>query len=81
MSTMNVSLPESQRSFVDEQVTERGYASASEFIRDLIRKEQDREKLRTLLLEGANSPPAGIADAEYFERLRERVRNHERTQA
>ena len=78
MSTMNISLPESQKSFVDQQVIDRGYASSSEYIRDLIRKEQDRQRLRDLLLEGMNSPPAGVADAEYFNQLRERVRNHER---
>ena len=79
MSTMNISLPETQKSFVDRQVIDRGYASSSEFIRDLIRREQDRQQLRDLLLEGANSPPAGIADTEYFNQLRERVRNHERS--
>ena len=73
MSTMNVSLPESQKSFVDQQVAERGYVSSSEYIRDLIRKEQDRQKLRHLIMEGVNSPPAGIADEEYFERLRARM--------
>ena len=73
MSTMNISLPESQKSFVDRQVIERGYASSSEFIRDLIRKEQDRQKLRDLIMEGVDSPPAGIADEEYFERLRARI--------
>ncbi len=77
MSTMNVSLPESQKSFVDQQVAERGYASSSEYIRDLIRREQDTHKLRDLLIEGMNSPPAGVADAEYFEELRRRVREHE----
>ncbi len=77
MSTMNISLPESQRSFVDQQVADRGFVSCSEYIRDLIRKEQDVENFRSLLLAGANSPPAGVADAEYFEELRARVRQHE----
>ena len=79
MSTMNVSLPETQKSFVDQQVSERGYASSSEYIRDLIRREQDKQKLRELLLEGMNSPQAGVADAEYFNQLRERVRAYERS--
>ncbi len=72
MSTMNVSLPETQKSFVDQQVCERGYATTSEYIRDLIRREQDKQKLRDLLLEGMNSPRAGVADAEYFNQLRAR---------
>jgi antitoxin ParD1/3/4 len=45
----------------------------SEYVRELIRKEQDKQKLRDLLLEGANSPPAAPVDDSYFERLHERV--------
>jgi antitoxin ParD1/3/4 len=36
MSTMNVSLPESLKSFMDERVTVRGYDTSSEYVRDLI---------------------------------------------
>ena len=75
MSTMNISLPESLKSFVDDQVDTRGYGSASEYVRELIRRERDRQRLRELLLEGAASPPAGMADAAYFDRLRGRVRD------
>ena len=71
---MNISLPEALKAFVDDQVSVRGYSSSSEFVRELIRKEQDRQKLRGLLLEGAASPLTTIADADYFDRLRERVR-------
>ena len=72
MATMNVSLPDDLKSFVDEQVAGR-YSTSSEFIRELIRREQDKQKLRDLLLEGANSPPAGPADDAYFERLHRRI--------
>ena len=74
MSTMNISLPEGLKGFVDQQVSSRGYSSSSEYVRELIRKDQDRHALRGLLLEGASSPPAVTADAEYFDRLRDRVR-------
>lgn len=74
MSTMNISLPESLRSFVDEQVSSRGYGTSSEYVRELIRKDQDRQHLRNLLLEGAASAPAAVADASYFEGLRDQVR-------
>lgn len=74
MSTMNISLPEGLKDFVDEQVAERGYGSSSEYVRDLIRKDLDRRSLRALLIDGAASPPAGPADAAYFERLRARAR-------
>lgn len=74
MSTMNISLPENMKRFVDDQVSERGYSTSSEYVRELIRKDQDRQQLRGLLLEGAASAPTVPADADYFESLRERVR-------
>ena len=74
MSTMNVSLPETLKSFVDEQVNQRGYGTSSEYVRELIRRDQSRQQLRNLLLVGASSTPSAPADAAYFEGLRERVR-------
>ena len=76
MSTMNISLPESLKAFVDEQVSQRGYGTSSEYVRELIRKDQERQHLRGLLLEGAASAPAGPADASYFEGLRRRIGGH-----
>lgn len=40
MSTMNISLPESLKAFVDDQVSQRGYGTSSEYLRELIRKDQ-----------------------------------------
>ncbi len=74
MSTMSISLPEALKSFVDEQVSQRGYGTSSEYLRELIRKDQDRVQLRNLLLAGAASAPTAPADARYFEGLRHRVR-------
>ena len=74
MSTMNVSLPEALKDFVEDQVSARGYSTSSEYVRALIRKDQDRQRLRGLLLEGAASPQVATADADYFDRLRARVR-------
>ena len=74
MSTMNISLPETLKAFVDQQVSSRGYSSSSEYVRELIRKDQDRQHLRGLLLEGTASPPAVTANAAYFGQLRDRVR-------
>ena len=71
---MNISLPEALKSFVDDQVGARGYSTSSEYVRELIRKDQDRQRLRGILLEGAESPQAITADADYFDRLRGRVR-------
>ena len=76
MSTMNISLPETMKRFVDDQVSQRGYSTSSEYVRELIRKDQDRQHLRALLLAGAASAPVAPADADYFDSLRDRVRNN-----
>lgn len=76
MSTMNISLPDTLKSFVDEQVSQRGYGTSSEYVRELIRKDQERLQLRSLLLAGAASSPTASADGAYFDGLRNRVRQH-----
>ena len=73
MSTMNISLPETLKTFVDEQVSQRGYGTSSEYVRELIRKDHDRLHLRNLLLKGAGSKAAAPADKAYFDALRDRV--------
>lgn len=73
---MDISLPESLKSFVDEQVASRGFGTSSEYVRELIRKDLERQKLRGLLLEGAQSEPGPTANAAYFGALRKRTRGH-----
>ena len=73
MSTMNVSLPDELKSFVDERVGHGGFGSTSEYVRDLIRRDRERGHLRNLVLEGANSAPGVVADAAYFDALRQRI--------
>ena len=75
---MNISLPEGLKSFVDEQVASRGFGTSSEYVRELIRKDQDRLHLRGLLLKGGNSKPAAPANATYFASQRERVKHRAR---
>jgi antitoxin ParD1/3/4 len=75
MSTMNISLPEPLRAFVDQQVAAHGYGTSSAYMRELIRKDQDRQTLRNLLLEGVGSPLAGVADEAYFDGLRRGLKN------
>lgn len=70
MTTMNISLPETLKAFVDTQVSNGGYGTSSEYVRELIRKDQDRSRLRELLLDGARSEPVGEFDKTYFDRLR-----------
>ena len=58
MSSMNISLPDGLKAYVDSQVAEGRYASASEYIRDLIRADEKAKawaKLDALLIEGLDS--------------------------
>ncbi|MEJ2205891.1 MAG: type II toxin-antitoxin system ParD family antitoxin [Gemmatimonadota bacterium] len=74
MATMNISLPDALRDFVEQQVEERHYSTSSEYVRELIRREQERVHVRALLLSGLASEPDGPADDRYFEALRDRTR-------
>jgi antitoxin ParD1/3/4 len=74
MTTMNVSLPDELKSYIDEQVGGGTYGSTSEYVRDLIRRDRERQHLRRALLDGATSAPGPIADASYFASVRDRLR-------
>lgn len=55
MTTVTISLPESLKTFIDQQVSTKGYGNVSEFVRSLLREAQVREeesRLETLLVEG-----------------------------
>lgn len=47
-STLNISLPESQRLFVEEKIKNEGYSTISEYVRELIRQEQKKEELKEM---------------------------------
>ena len=71
MGTLNFSLPDQLRDWVEGQVAARGYGNTSEYVRELIRRE--RERLRALLLNGARSAPGPVADEAFFDGLRARA--------
>ncbi len=81
MTTMNISLPDAMKSFVDKQVSQCGYGTSSEYVRELIRKDQDRLHLRGLLLAGAKSTSTAPVTEAYFKGLRDRVRKTAKTRA
>ncbi len=61
MQTMNISLPDQLKDFVEGQVGSGRYSSVSEYVRDLIRDDEKRkaqEKLEALLVEGIQSGEA-----------------------
>ena len=82
MPTMNISLPESLRDFVERQVSTGGFGSSSEYMRDLIRRDQARsEKIAAMQArvdEARNSPDDTRTrrdlEAEGLRRARERAR-------
>jgi antitoxin ParD1/3/4 len=56
MATLNISMPDSMREWIDDQIEAGEYANASDYIRDLIRHDQrERERLRLALIEGEKS--------------------------
>ena len=73
MATMNISLPDPLKQFVDAQVEGGSYGTSSEYVRMLIRREQEREALREIILEGARSGPGKRVDDAYFDGLRARI--------
>ena len=76
MSTMNISLPNELKQFVDQRIQSEGYGSSSEYLRELIRRDRDRAQFRQYVLDGMQSPLQGCVDASYFESLRQRVQKH-----
>ena len=68
MQSMNISLPEPLKQSMDEQVTEGGYSSVSEYARELIRADEKRkaeEQLETLLLEGLQGEEAAFTREDW----------------
>ena len=75
MTSMNISLPETLKLFVEEQVSSGGYSTASEYLRELIREAQrrrDRRELESKLLAGLQSPTSEMT-ADDWTALRERI--------
>jgi antitoxin ParD1/3/4 len=72
ITTINVSLPRKLRADMERKIKRQAYASASEYVRDLIRKDlhaQAIEQVDQLLLEGLNSP-AQPYDEKWLQRLK-----------
>jgi antitoxin ParD1/3/4 len=68
MTTMNVSLPDDLKAFVDDRVAQEGYGSVSEYFRDLIREAQRREarlELEAKLAEGLQGPPTRMTRKDW----------------
>ena len=75
-ATMNISLPETLKEYVKERVREGSYSNPSDYIRALIRTDQERaaeRRLEALLLEGLASGEPSPLDAEDFQAIKSEV--------
>jgi antitoxin ParD1/3/4 len=73
MTTMNISLPEEMKAFIEAQMATEGYASASEYLRTLIREAQKRQAKQALeaqFHEALESGPATPMTKEDWAALR-----------
>jgi len=80
MPTMNISLPENLKDFVESQVQSGDYSSVSEFMRTLVRREQkdrEREQLELRILDGLGSGDAVEVTPEMWNQLRQRLRGRD----
>ncbi|MDN5925093.1 MAG: type II toxin-antitoxin system ParD family antitoxin [Xanthomonadales bacterium] len=79
MATMNISLPDPLKDFVDEEVRAGSFSSTSDYMRDLIRQRQRakaEDALRRLIAEGLASGPASEVTPDTFDQMRKEL--HER---
>ena len=74
MATMNISIPEPLREFVEEEVARGGYSSVSEYMRDLVRRAKSEKELEARLLDALDAEDLGEIDPEFFSKLREHAR-------
>lgn len=73
MTTLNISLPDTMKDFIKEQIQEGGYSTTSEYLRHLIHEEQKRvaqAKLDAMLLEGLNSGESIEINDEWWEQMK-----------
>ena len=76
MTTLQISLPEPLREFVERQVAEGGYPSPSDYVQSLLREVQKRkakEQVEAMLLDGLNSGEPIEVTAAYWEEKRRQL--------
>jgi antitoxin ParD1/3/4 len=68
MATMNISLPDPMKDFIETQAAKEGFGSVSEYLRSVIRelqKRKAREELEAKLLEGLQGPAVEMTRADW----------------
>lgn len=77
MATMNVSLPDPMKEWVEAQTRTGRYSNASDYVRDLIRRDQERSdklaELQRLVTEGLESGVSDRSKEDILQAARERL--------
>jgi antitoxin ParD1/3/4 len=76
MTTMNISLPDEMRAFIEARMTQEGHASVDEYVRSLIReaqKRQAKQELEAKFREALESGPATPMTRDDWDDLERRV--------
>jgi len=73
-TSMNIALTDDLKAFIDAEVAKGEYASASEYVCDLVQHQRAIVKVRDLVEEGGSSPLGPVVDEAYWQRQRDRVR-------
>ena len=78
MATMNVSLPDQMKEWVEAQTKSGKYGNASDYVRDLIRRDQERadarEKLQQMVDEALASGISDMTREQLLARMREKAK-------
>lgn len=79
MATMNISLPDKMKQWVEEQVETGRFGNSSDYMRDLVRRDQERAQKRAeferLVQEGLDSGISPLTPEEIFAEARRRAQD------
>ncbi len=79
MATMNISLPNQMKNWVEENVQSGRYANSSDYMRDLIRRDKDRgaalAQMQAMISEGIDSGDSGENLDDIWNRVKSRNSN------
>lgn len=73
-TTMNISLPEALRDFVEDAVDAGSHSSVSEYVRELVRQAKTEKEREERLLAALDSADLGPIGPEFFEGLKARAK-------
>ena len=78
-TSMNVSLPKEQKAFIEERVRAGGFGSASDYVRELIRRDQrelQREEVEQRLLAALETPRSDMTPEDWQELRENLIKRH-----